>query len=61
APKLQYVGVDVIHPDAFRPVFTWFSILRDAQGAYVGRRQTRDLRRVRYHDWDDVFRVVEIS
>ncbi|KAJ7098995.1 hypothetical protein C8R44DRAFT_356410 [Mycena epipterygia] len=61
ALKLQYVGVDVIHPDAFRPVLTWFSILRDAQGAYARRRQTRDLRRVRYHDWDDVFRVVGIS
>ncbi|KAJ7117028.1 hypothetical protein C8R44DRAFT_203205 [Mycena epipterygia] len=44
-PKLQYVDVDMIHPDAFRPVLTWFSILRDAQGAYAGRRQTRDLRR----------------
>ncbi|KAJ7131064.1 hypothetical protein C8R44DRAFT_731331 [Mycena epipterygia] len=61
APRLQYVGVDVIHHGVFRPVLTSFSIVRDAHGQYARRRDTRDLRRVRYHDWDGVFRVVGSS
>ncbi|KAJ7101986.1 hypothetical protein C8R44DRAFT_808982 [Mycena epipterygia] len=61
APRLQYVGVDLIYPDCFRPMLKWFSIARDARGAYVGRKEVRDLRKVRYHDWEDVFRQMGIS
>ncbi|KAJ7101980.1 hypothetical protein C8R44DRAFT_988290 [Mycena epipterygia] len=61
APRLQYVGVDMIYTGCFRPMLKWFAIVRDAQGTYVGSTEVRDLRKVRYHDWEDVFRNVGIT
>ncbi|KAJ7659605.1 hypothetical protein DFH06DRAFT_1472466 [Mycena polygramma] len=63
APKLQYVGVDFFldRQYEYRPVVKWFSLLRDACGGYTGWEEVRNLRRIRHHDWEDVFRSVGIE
>ncbi|KAJ7456158.1 hypothetical protein FB451DRAFT_1564745 [Mycena latifolia] len=55
APQLQYVGVDLKYSQLYSPVHRWFCLARDEQGGYAGRTEVRNLQRVRYHDWDDVF------
>ncbi|KAJ6516664.1 hypothetical protein C8R47DRAFT_1268141 [Mycena vitilis] len=63
APKLQYVGVDFFLDRQYEylPVVKWFSLLRDASGGYTGREEVRNLRKIRYHDWEDVFPSVGIE
>ncbi|KAJ6457554.1 hypothetical protein C8R47DRAFT_1164063 [Mycena vitilis] len=60
APKLQYIGVDFFVDGVYQylPVVRWFSILRDAEGGYAGWEEVNNMRRIRFHDWEDVFRSV---
>ncbi|KAJ7639978.1 hypothetical protein DFH06DRAFT_1334892 [Mycena polygramma] len=57
APKLQYVSVDFFEngQGSDFPVARWFSILRDADGNYAGRTEVRNLGKVQWHDWEDIF------
>ncbi|KAJ7861164.1 hypothetical protein B0H13DRAFT_2671912 [Mycena leptocephala] len=57
APQLACVGVDWKYHNCDFSCLRWFSILRDNQGAYAGHKEVRRLRGVKFHDWEDVFRV----
>ncbi|KAJ7155124.1 hypothetical protein C8R46DRAFT_1356375 [Mycena filopes] len=63
APKLEYIGVDLQFDDprTLACPLTWFKVVRDVHGGYVGRTEVRDARKVRFHDWDDVFREIGVG
>ncbi|KAJ7093399.1 hypothetical protein B0H15DRAFT_832182 [Mycena belliarum] len=61
APQLRYVAVDMLLFDGVRPVHRWYALERDEEGKYAGRTEVRNLDRVRFHDWEDIFRQVGIS
>ncbi|KAJ7019561.1 hypothetical protein C8F04DRAFT_1321387 [Mycena alexandri] len=58
APKLEYIGFDIVQRF---PRLIWFVVVRLADGEYAGRREIRDPRELKWHDWEDVFRVIGIS
>ncbi|KAF7348798.1 hypothetical protein MVEN_01399500 [Mycena venus] len=60
APKLEFVGVDFIEPDSF-PAVRWYSIMRGVHSGYAGRKEIRNVRKIRYHGWDDAWRDMGIS
>ncbi|KAJ7208246.1 hypothetical protein GGX14DRAFT_566973 [Mycena pura] len=59
-PHLLYVGVDIIQLETREgaPRHAWYLIARGPHGDFAGAEEMRDLRRVRFHDWDDVFRNI---
>ncbi|KAJ7302813.1 hypothetical protein DFH08DRAFT_977523 [Mycena albidolilacea] len=60
APKLEYVGVDVLESGGYHCV-RGFYVVRDGHGGYAGRRETLNWHKIRYHEWDDVFREIEVE
>lgn len=58
APNLEYIGFDIVQRF---PRLIWFVVVRLADGEYAGRREIRDPRELKWHDWEDVFRVIGIS
>jgi len=60
-PRLRYAGVDLVRSQAHGlPRHAWYKIARDDLGRFAGSTEMRDLRDVRFHDWEDVFRQMGI-